>query len=103
MQIFVEALRKDDIGLIVASISYIFEKIYEVTLRWEKLFCSGTHSSCCRRETGQQFLHLEHYVFCVTIIDLRSLTFKVAELNHFAYTPNTGKKRYMDSRNNTSN
>jgi hypothetical protein len=30
-------------------------------------------------------------VFCITITDLRSLTFKVAELNHFAHTPNTDR------------
>jgi hypothetical protein len=69
----------------------------QVTLRWETFF-SGTHSSYCRRGIVKEFFFkLEHYVFCITITDLRSLTFKVGELNYFAHVPSTDRYRWKEN------
>jgi len=38
-------------------------------------------------------LQLEQYVFCTTITYLRSLAFKVGELNQLSYAPNQGRYR----------
>jgi hypothetical protein len=50
MERALEALINGDIGLNGASLPYPHRK-YE-TLRWEKLFCCGKHSSYCRKGIG---------------------------------------------------
>ena len=41
-------------------------------------------------------LQLEQYVFCITITYLRSLAFKVGELNKFSYASNQDRYRWNE-------
>jgi hypothetical protein len=41
-----------DVGLNAESLAYPFRKLHEETIRLEKIFCSGKHSSYCRRAIG---------------------------------------------------
>jgi len=47
-----EAFINGDIGFMQHYFPILFENIPEETLRWEKLFCCGKHSSYCRRGIG---------------------------------------------------
>jgi len=41
-------------------------------------------------------LQLEQHVFCTSITYLRSLAFKVGELNQFSYAPNQDRYRWNE-------
>jgi hypothetical protein len=69
-------------------------KIWRQLLNPLEIFCCRKQTSYCRKEIVLPFLQLEQNVFCITINDLRSLAFKVAELNHFPHTPNEDRYRW---------
>lgn len=65
----------------------LFEEIPEETLRWEKLFYSEKNYVIAEGKLFNRFYNWGN-VFCITITDLRSLEFKVGELNHCPHIPN---------------
>jgi hypothetical protein len=52
VEIALENIRIDSVGVNAASHAYPLRKLPEETLGLKTLFCSGKHSSYCRRGSG---------------------------------------------------
>lgn len=83
MQMILEALKNGDIGLNTTSIAYLISKnIQKKNIQIGKFIVQCKSFSLLPRGISQPFLHLELYVFCVTVTELLCLEFNVKELNH---------------------
>ena len=107
MKRVLEAVRKSDVGLNVASCKHsVPTQLNLKNIKQKELFCSGKQSSDLEewgrgggeispheeQELVNFILQLEQRLFGTTVTDLRGLAMYNAELNHFSYIFNKDKE-----------